>query len=334
MNRAAILVTAALAACSAPERPRGDDVAVPELESPADAARTHASFGAYYHRGLAELNRYALSQSRYGETHDGEAVLVFVTEEFHEGSQVKYEGHGDRADVIEVLKLIAYRSFATGIYPYTVSTTVYDPVDPARPSPIKAVGTVVEWCGATFMQWNRAEGGFRVDAHSYFETEADRVLDIPDALLEDQLFTAIRRDPASLPIGEHRVVPALHHLRFAHLPIRAYAARIERERGAHPSARGPVERYTLRYPELGRTVRIFFGAAFPHEIFGFEEEVERDGRTERTTARRTHAGLDDYWNHNGRADAPYRAALGITGGVGAPDGIHSAPGPLGTRGDP
>ncbi|MBC7171350.1 MAG: septum formation inhibitor Maf [Polyangiaceae bacterium] len=306
----ATVVLVAFSACGERAPSPRQDV---ELERPVDAARTHRDFAAYYHRGLAELNRYALSQSRYGEIHEGEAVLIFVIEEVHQTTQVRYEG-GDREGVIETLKSIAHRSFSTGIYPYSVSTAIYDPVDPARPSPLKAVGSVIEWSGSTFMQWNRDAAGFRVVAHSYFQGESDREAELPDAILEDAFFTQIRIDPRALPTGARMVVPGLHHLRLEHLPLQGYAARLERDRARHSSAEGELERYTITYPEIGRTLRIYFGRTFPHEIYGFEEELAEGGEVLRTEAIRTNVGLDAYWTHNRREHAPYRAALGLTGG--------------------
>ena len=39
-------------------------------------------FGDYWYQGKAELNRFELSQVRYGEIRKGDAVLIFVTEDF------------------------------------------------------------------------------------------------------------------------------------------------------------------------------------------------------------------------------------------------------------
>ena len=38
-----------------------------------------ANFGDYWYQGKAELSRYDLKQVRYGEIHQGDAVLIFVT---------------------------------------------------------------------------------------------------------------------------------------------------------------------------------------------------------------------------------------------------------------
>lgn len=48
----------------------------------------NAGFRRSWFSGEAELNRYRLSQARYGELHEGEAVLIFVTEEFLPQEQV------------------------------------------------------------------------------------------------------------------------------------------------------------------------------------------------------------------------------------------------------
>ncbi|MCA9563537.1 MAG: hypothetical protein KC561_08610, partial [Myxococcales bacterium] len=90
---------------------------------PLTAASEHPSFDTYWYQGLAELNRYSLQQSRYGEIHEGEAVLIFVTEDFDTELQVKWD-HGNRDNVVSVLKTNAYRRFYTGLYPYTMMTSV------------------------------------------------------------------------------------------------------------------------------------------------------------------------------------------------------------------
>ena len=53
---------------------------------------------------------------RGGEEHAGDAVLIFVTEDFLPKLQVKREV-SEAPDAISVLKLNAYRRFYTGIYP-------------------------------------------------------------------------------------------------------------------------------------------------------------------------------------------------------------------------
>ncbi|MGD9252063.1 MAG: hypothetical protein PVG19_12595, partial [Desulfobacterales bacterium] len=47
------------------------------------------AFKAYWYPNGAELSRFALRQARYGEYHDGDAVLVFVTESLNRDTQIK-----------------------------------------------------------------------------------------------------------------------------------------------------------------------------------------------------------------------------------------------------
>ena len=89
----------------------------------ASSALADQAFNSYWHAGKAELSKYSLQQSRYGELHEGHAVLVFVTERMNPKKQVKADRPG--ADTVPVLKLNATRKFNTGIYPYSVMTSVF-----------------------------------------------------------------------------------------------------------------------------------------------------------------------------------------------------------------
>ena len=61
-------------------------------------------FNSYWFKGQAEISNYELSQARYGATHNGETVLVFVTEDFSKSKQVKMdEPHKYKSDAVKVL---------------------------------------------------------------------------------------------------------------------------------------------------------------------------------------------------------------------------------------
>ncbi len=112
--------------------------AVSSLKLPTSQSfsKQHASFDSYWYRGFAELTRYALRQARYGEQYEGEAVLIFVTEDFLPDPQVKQE-RGRSPDALSVLKLNAYRRFYTGIYPYTLMTSSFTPAASADSRTLK-----------------------------------------------------------------------------------------------------------------------------------------------------------------------------------------------------
>jgi hypothetical protein len=296
-------------ACTAPKEPVTPAASLgeasSELPTPERFAQQFSEFGTYWHQGKAELTRYALRQARYGDTHDGEAVLIFVTEDFLPKLQVKQE-QGESSDAISVLKLNAYRRFYTGIYPYTVMTSSFTPA--AGAPTLKLSGTVQEWCGQVYSQINRRDDGLHALLHSYFQNEADQEMVLPDAALEDGLWARLRIDPSAVEVGSRELVPALDYLRMRHKALRPYPAVVTRTEGAATDlVDHSVTALRVEYPPLGRTLTIYYEPEFPFVIHAWEE-VEGPFRT---TAVRTNAIMDDYWNHNSASDGAYRDALGL-----------------------
>lgn len=273
--------------------------------SPEGFAAQYGAFDTYWYQNKAELTHYALRQARYGEIHDGEAVLIFVTEDFLPKLQVKHE-LGDAVDAISVLKLNAYRRFYTGIYPYTVMTSSFTP---STGSPtLKLSNTVQEWCGQVYSQINRRDDGLHTIMHSYFEKEADQKMLLPNATLEDGLWARIRIAPDGIPAGKQEIVPDLDYIRMRHKALRPYPAVVTRQKDISTDlVDHPLNALEVAYPPLGRKLIIYYEPDFPHIIQAWEET---EGPF-RTTAVRTHAILDDYWNHNSVRDAGYRDALGL-----------------------
>ena len=102
------------------------------------------TFADLWFDGQAELNRYKLTQSRYGESHKGHAVLIFVTEDFLPDKQVKSESvDRELTGAVPVMKLNFTKEFITGIYPYSVMTSSFLPLDPGDPpNPLKVTASV------------------------------------------------------------------------------------------------------------------------------------------------------------------------------------------------
>lgn len=275
------------------------------LPSPESFSGQHASFQRYWYQGKAELTRYALRQARYGDVHDGEAVLIFVTEDFLPTLQVKHEV-GESADAISVLKLNAYKRFYTGIYPYTVMTSSFTPASGAPA--LKLSSTVQEWCGQVYSQINRRKDGLHTLMHSYFQKEADQQILLPDAPLEDGLWAQLRIAPGAIREGKQQIVPGLDYIRMRHKALRPYPATVARKKKVVTDlVDHPIDALELDYPALGRKLVIYYEADFPHVIQAWEET---EGPF-RTTGVRTNAIMDDYWNHSSVEDAPYRDELGL-----------------------
>jgi hypothetical protein len=280
---------------------RGPQPAAP----PADPAR----FGRYWYQGKAELTRYKLDQARYGEMHAGEAVLIFVTEPFLPDRQVKLE-RGDPSRGTTVLKLNFVRKFFTGIYPYSLMTSTFTPVDYARARTLKVASESQEWCGQTFTQLNFRDGRYSGLLRSYFEDEGDRAFDFAPAWLEDELWTRIRLAPETLPVGDVSVVPGLQYARLWHKEVRPEKARATVETSGRESV------YTLVYSAIPRKLVIRFEREFPWKIVSWEETQPGafDGSPLLTTkAVATNSLMLDYWKRHGNADAHYRKELGLTG---------------------
>ncbi|MEM7604365.1 MAG: septum formation inhibitor Maf [Myxococcota bacterium] len=301
---AAIFALPLLASCSG----GATSSAAAEVAPPADVtqqtefAAEHPNFSAYWHAGLAEITRYRLVQTRYGAPREGDAVFVFVTEPFLPDAQVKHES-ADGAPDVNVLKLNAMRSFTTGVYPYNLMTSSFAPTEAG--AALKVTATVTEWCGQAFAQLNRRNGRVEAQVRSYFEREGDADEVLEDAPYEDALWQRIRRNPAELPSGSIRLIPAMHALRLYHEPLRAYEAEVQTSDARRDGA--SVRRLQVRYTDLDRELTIDFEPAFPHAIVAFEEVH----RGERSTGARTHSIMDAYWSHNGPGDEGLRDALGL-----------------------
>ncbi|MCI0416289.1 septum formation inhibitor Maf, partial [bacterium] len=211
----------------------------------------------YWYQGKAELTRYGLKQARYGEIHQGEAVLIFVTEPFLSDKQVKYE-HGDKSKAQSVLKLNFTRKFYTGIYPYSLMTSTFTPVDYEKQRTLKVTSSSQEWCGHTFMQMNWRNGGYDVHVRSYFQDETDQNFKIPQAWLEDEFWTHIRLAPETLPVGDVEIVPGLQFVRLWHKDAKPVKA------SAKITENGKLQVYSVDYPSINRQLIIRFQKQFPY----------------------------------------------------------------------
>lgn len=265
-------------------------------------------FNRYWYAGEAEISSYDLQQSRYGEIHPGHAVLIFVTEPFSKDKQVKLDNpQKNPQDEVSVLKLNATRKFNTGIYPYATIQSVFTPVSLDKyPATLKVATSSQEWCGHTFEQLNLARNGYNHKLFSYFESEGDVEEKIGSALLEDELMNRIRINPENLPVGRVDLIPGSLYARFAHRPLAVEKATLSLQRA---DKEGQMI-YQIIYPEIGRSVKIYFDQAFPHTIQAWEEKDARYPNLI-TRATRKKTIKIDYWNKNGLQDAALREKLGI-----------------------
>ncbi len=281
-------------------------IEIPSTDLPKALATTNPvppePFNEYWYAGKAEINSYNLEQARYGEIRQGDAVLVFVTEPFSKEQQVKLDYPQGNKDELPVLKMNALRKFNTGIYDYSLMTSVFTPVQLEQfPNTLKANTSSQEWCGQTFTQFNLDKKEYRVSGYSYFESEGDKDFKIKADLLEDELFNRIRLRPESLPLGDIDVIPSSTYTRLLHKPIRPTKA------NAFIRAIESGKQYTLNYLHLERTLTIEFEATFPYKILSWSEN---DGG-QLTKASLKESIQSDYWAKNSNRDEGMRQELGL-----------------------
>jgi hypothetical protein len=263
------------------------------------------AFREYWFNGKAELTSYRLSQERYGELREGTMVTIFVTEDFNPTKQVKSDN--DNVDNLAVLKMNKTKKFLTGIYPYSIMTSAFSPLQ-QQGHALKVTNSVQEWCGQVYMQLNNRDL-YEIMSHSYFESEADQELKLEKYWLEDELWNLIRINPESLPTGELMMIPSFESIRLRHKQIKAYQAVVSLKQGDSLSS------YEIKYPEMQREVVVYFNSKFPFEIEKWEEtNAGWMGDTTRlkTTAVKMRRLKTNYWVKNDNSDLVLRDSLDLT----------------------
>ena len=266
--------------------------------SPAANRTLTEAFKKYWYAGVAEITSYELKQARYGEIREGHAVMVFVTEDFLPSKQVKADRFSE--DNIPVLKLNSTKKFLTGIYPYSMITSTFNPVN-KKDHALKVSHSTQEWCGHVYMQLNNKRE-FEIESHSYFESEGDQELKLEKTWLEDELWNLVRINPEELPTGDLQVLPSFESIRLKHQETKAQPAHGLLKHGEN------LSHYTLDYPSVKRKLTIYFKSNFPFEIQKWEE-VHPNGLI--TTGAIKKRILSAYWGKNSNQDLELRNELDL-----------------------
>jgi hypothetical protein len=264
--------------------------------------------------GKAEIDHYSLTTPRYGQPRTGNAVLVFVTEDFTAGQTVKSDGgHGDE---YPVWKLNDVRHFQTGIYDYEVMTSTFLRVDGRTPlgRPVKVSNSVQEWCGHAYAQFVPRAEVLDWTLHSYFDGEADqeRELSLPaDGVFMDALPMLVRGWVGALvePDGERtmRGLPTLLHDRFTHVKPE-WSDLVVRASSMVNQATVPAGTFAVREVSAtqgGVTTTWQVEAASPYRIIAWS-------RTDGEKAELIASQRLPYWTMNGQADEAALSGLGLT----------------------
>ncbi|NEN22468.1 septum formation inhibitor Maf [Cryomorpha ignava] len=285
--------------------------------SPDDSfEQTHPEqFGDYWYAGKAELNHFDLTQIRYGEKRKGDAVLIYVTEDFLPEKQVKKE-FGDEKG-ISVLKLNYMKKFITGIYDYSIMTSIFTPIEFRKyPQTLKLTFSSQDWCGQSFAQMNLRNGKLNYEQRSYFQAEGDVNEAIDATYVEEDVWTRIRLEPQMLPLGKIKMVPSQEYLRLNHKDLKAYDAQASLVLQVNDvKSEEPKEFYvyTIKYPELDRVLKISCQSLFPFKIISWEEtnNFSNPAKALTTKAEARNTEMLPYWELNKNANQSLRDSLGL-----------------------
>lgn len=269
----------------------------------------------YWTQGKAEVNVYELSQNRYKENHPGHLVSVFVTEDFLTEKQVKNEYYQD-PNSTWILKNIQLRKFTTGVYDYSLFTSVFTPIDRQKyPKSLKLSASSQEWCGTIYTQFNLINAyDYKVEHRSYFEKEGDYNNRIKRSFLEDEVFNIIRMNPAFLKKGRFRMIPLANYIQLKHLQMRTYEVfgGVRTYKGNEFQGE-QLNEYRLEYPTLKRTVSIVYENKAPYKIVGWLDSYPSsfDQKMRTTKATLKTQKMLPYWGQNSLNDSNLRKELGL-----------------------
>ena len=274
-------------------------------------------FYAHWADGQAELSSYDVLQTHYGESRRGHGVLVFVTEDINRKTLIKVESPQPAGDRLHVLKLNNVLKFTTGIYDYSIMTSMFSAVDGNgvdSPFQLKKVTfSSQEWCGHVYEDLRVGADRLRGELSSYFEREGRQSYELPlpegEFVSEDHLLIQIRELKGPfMDAGEVRAVqllPSLWQLHSAHRPRGFVAATVTRgaaesfNLGDSTIAATP---WTWEYEGVGRTV--WTEGTYPHRILGW-----RDANGDRGDL--IASIREPYWRLNQNGHEEFRRTLGI-----------------------
>lgn len=275
--------------------------------------------------GKAEISSYKLTQSRYGEKRSGHEVMIFVPESMDMRYRVKpdHEKRVPKDQLTHVMKLNRSLYFNTGIYNYSVQTSVFSSLYAKdwykAEKPLKISLGAIEWCGNFFGQIHTYKDRYKWDMRSYFDSERDKTELVTHnakqpLIYEDNLLIRIRelvkpwKDVQQKEL-EVQLVPTIWQQRITHKPLRpvkAWISKLKREQAIQENLlQADSQEIVWRWrTDLGREVTVWLNPTYPHVI---ERWKSNDG----SSATRIATLQLPYWQLNSNKDQALRDKLGL-----------------------
>ncbi len=232
----------------------------------------------YWGDGRAEVSSYRVVQSRYGEDRAGYGVMIFVTEDVNRKTLIKVESPTPEPDRIYALKLNNVLKFTTGIYDYSVMTSVFSAVEPqagVRPFELLKLNmSSQEWCGHVFEEVRFDGDHVQGNLNSYFEREGNRSWSLERSetfASEDHLLIQIRELKGPfMAEGESRqlmLLPALWQFRVQHSERSLVSATLTKgEREQITVGEATYTAFPWFWSDGTREKSVWVDAEYPHRI--------------------------------------------------------------------
>ncbi len=263
---------------------------------PAGAAERDFAGDPLWDDGKAEFNLYRVEEPRYGKVRKFEARLIVVKEDLRRDSLVKADGGPTPGKTVPVLKLNHVRLIPTGTYDYHQMLSVF--LDRSTLQPVKLAMAHFESCGITFVQAIPKDGRLIHTSHSYWDGEADRVLEIPFGGA-DRLYDALPLQLRGIDFSDAeprklRVLPTQIGGKVRNVSLIPMTLKVTgKETVSVPAGTFSCHRVELVRPE-GKDV-YFFETTFPHRLIRFDTAEKGHYRLRKSIRL-------DYWNHHDEGD--------------------------------
>lgn len=273
-------------------------------------------FYQFWGDGRAEVSSYKVVQPRYGEARTGYGVMIFVTEDVNRNTLIKVESPTPEEDRVYTLKLNNVLKFTTGIYDYSVMSSVFSAVEPRTQTQpfelLKLNLSSQEWCGHVFEEVRFQEDRMLGELNSYFESEGRQQweFDRPGGFVsEDHLPIRIRELKGLwMAEGESRTVtmlPSLWQFRLKHKARALVQATVSKGASENITVAGKARTavpWTWTYDKREKTVWV--DTVYPHRILRWQSS--EGGSGELMVSKRL-----PYWGLHDLDDEPLRDELGI-----------------------
>ncbi len=273
-------------------------------------------FDSYWYDGNAEISVYDLEEVRYDEVRKGKRIMVFVTEPLRRSTLIKPDTLISADERYDVIKLNDIRKFTTGIYDYSLMTSVFSCVKAydsiAEMMALKVSFGSQEWCGNVFEIIKWKNGSLKGNLYSYFESDGEPVLKFKEdmkPLFEDNLWILIRELNGPFLVDNSKrsfaVIPSAWQRRKQHVALKQKNAVIEKHAGAKiNTSAGRFESVRFVWTIDAMETKVWVEKAWPHKILKW---IEPDGSRGSLIS----STRQPYWRQHANDDSDLRRRLWV-----------------------